>query len=432
MSKPNLLKQLAAKIRSAATRQVDKFCAAAKGLLCLLGAYIQRQLGRLRAAIRRLLERLKPAAGRFAKKAKRCLLWAAAVVVSLALVSSLLAWGYVSWQKHRTGRAFAITSPQGIDKLTVVGIDGMEQWVSIRGEDKNNPVLLFVHGGPGSPAMPFIREHNRGLEKHFVVVNWDQRRAGKSYNKEIPDESMTLDQFVRDCLAVVAYLRRELNVDKIYLAGISWGGVVGVHAVQRQPEWFHAYIGIGQTVNFIESEKISFRYTRDQARVRAHHQARTELAAIKPPPYQSDQFAAPLTVQRRWLFEFGGEIYGQGNSFKHRWAMLQTLLYAPEYSLLDVWNTLQGNRESVEMLWDELLQVDLISQVPKLEVPVYFIHGRHDYLAAWELVERYCNVLEAPAKHLIWFDFSAHSPNLEQPKGFVRVMVERVLAETLP
>lgn len=362
-------------------------------------------------------------------RAKRMLIWALAVLVSLSLILALLGFGYIRWQKSRTAKAYKITTANGIQELKAVELGGIEQWISIRGEDRDNPVILFLHDGPGMPAMPFIREGNQSLEEHFVVVNWDQRRAGKSYDKAIPAETMTLEQFVADCLELVDYLRADLNTDKIYLAGHSWGSVVGVHAVKEHPEWFYAYIGIGQAVNFVQSEIISYRYTMDQAR-KTNYQALTELREIDPPPYGPEDYAAPLEIQRKWLFAFGGEVYGEKDSRRHQKDLLRTLIYAPEYTIMDGWNAVRGNLQSVEMMWSELLQVDLLSQVPSLEVPVYFIHGRHDYVTAWELMEEYYQVLEVPAKQLIWFDFSAHSPHLEQPKGFARVMVERVLAET--
>ena len=346
-------------------------------------------------------------------------------ILVMAVLAATAGWSYISWNKHKTARLFAL--PGGIAEVRVVELGGVKQWISLRGQDAGLPVLLFVHGGPGSPSMPFIRQHLGDLEEHFVVVNWDQRGAGKSYGKNIPVETMTLEQIVDDCLELTAYLRRELGVDKIYLAGISWGTIVGVHAVDRQPEWFHAYIGIGQVVDVVRSEQISYDFARDKARTSGNSQALNELREIPRPPYPADEFVQLVSAQRRWLFELGGVLYEPIDRDIHQQKLLRTLFFAHEYSIGDSYNAIRGNLQSVELLLEDMMEVNLLVQVTNLEVPVYFIHGIHDYVTPGQLVEEYYELLEAPEKHLLWFEFSAHSPHLEQPRGFVRIMVERVL-----
>ncbi len=348
-----------------------------------------------------------------------------ATVVALAILVATAGWSYISWNKSKTARLYAM--PDGINEVRAVELGGVEQWISLRGRDEANPVLLFVHGGPGSPAMPFIRQHLGALEEHFVVVNWDQRGAGKSYDGSIPVDTMTLDQIVEDCLELTDYLRQQLGAEKIYLAGMSWGSIVGVHAVDRQPEWFHAYIGIGQVVHFVRSEQISYDFTREAARTSGNYQAVTEMREIPRPPYPDDQFIELVSAQRRWLYKLGGVIYDPIDATINQQKTLRTLFFAPEYSILESFNAMRGNAQSVTLLKEDMMEVDFLTQVPSLEVPVFFIQGRHDYVTPGELVEEYYELLDAPEKHLLWFEFSGHTPHLEQPRGFVRIMVERVL-----
>lgn len=349
----------------------------------------------------------------------------------LLLVLLLSASSFLLIKRSQTARDIVITTDNGIQNLEQVTLGNVDQWISIRGNDRDNPLLLFVHGGPGSPEMIPVRHYNRSLEEHFVVVNWDQRGAGKSFSTGIPPETMNLDQIVSDALELTAFLRERFNVEKIYLAGHSWGSIVGVHAVQRSPEYYYAYIGIGQAVNFIEAEKISYHYTVSRARETGNEEALLELEEIGPPPYDGEDFFDRIAVQRKWLFRFGGEVFGETDNNRYLLELLWLYLQAPEYSIIDTYNFVRGNQLSARLMWDDLLALDLPHQAPSLEVPVYFMSGRHDYVTVFEKVEEYYAILEAPYKELIWFEESAHSPNFEQPDEFVEVMA-RILKETRP
>ena len=291
--------------------------------------------------------------------------------------------------------------------------------------------MLFLHGGPGSPEAPPVTLHNTGLEEHFVVVNWDQRGAGKSYHRNIPAVTMTLEQIIDDTIELSELLIDRFGVEKIYLAGHSWGTIVGTHAAQRHPGLYYAYIGIGQAVNFEEAEKISYRYTLDKAREAGNTEAMEELQAIGPLPYSPETFREQIGIQRKWLFKFGGEVYGMSDRSAYERQVITEVLFFPSYTLFDSFRFLAGNLYSVEHLLDDLLAVDFINQVPVIEVPIYFIAGRHDYVTVSEMVEQYYEILDAPSKELIWFEKSAHSPNFEEPELFIQTMAE-ILAETHP
>lgn len=370
------------------------------------------------------MKRLK----RFLAGAWRCVLLP---LISLVLILLLIGGVYTFVKRQQTARDIVITAANGVQSLEQVSLGGIDQWISIRGLDADNPVLLFVHGGPGASEMVPVRHYNRVLEDHFVVVNWDQRGAGKSFSADIPPETMTLDRITADALELTVILRERFNVEKIYLAGHSWGSIVGVHAAVNNPKYYYAYIGIGQAVNFVEAEKISYRFTVDRARETGNEEALRELQTIGPPPYSGDDFLERTGVQRKWLFRFGGEVYGETNNTRYLLDLLWLYLQAPEYSIIDTVNLVRGNQLSARMMWDDLMALDLPRQAPAIEVPVYFLTGRHDYVTVYEKVEEYYAVLEAPSKELIWFEESAHSPNFEQPEEFARVMA-RILEETRP
>ena len=222
----------------------------------------------------------------------------------------LLGSAYVIYCQYRTASEIAIVDPPGIESMERITLGGVYQQIYIRGENRENPVLLFVHGGPGFSGMVPVRHYNRELEEHFVVVNWDQRGTGKSYSRKIPSESMNLEQIVDDALELTLKLRERFAVEQIYLVGHSWGTIVGVHAADRHPEYYHAYVGVGQAVDFVEAEKISYEFTVDQARILDHQEALEELRQIGPPPYTVDE-REKIGVQRKWLFEFGGKFTGR-------------------------------------------------------------------------------------------------------------------------
>ncbi len=367
------------------------------------------------------------------KKALSILARFVVVPAVVLLITTLLVFSiYRGYHRYQTGQAFRIDTPEGIETLEQVTLGGVEQWISIRGQDRNNSVLLFLHGGPGSPEMPAVRHYNSGLEEYFVVVNWDQRGAGKSYNPDVFKENLTVEQFVSDTHELTQLLRGRFEEEKIYLVGHSWGTIIGTRAAQRYPELYYAYAGIGQAVSFKEGEKISYQYTLNEAHRLGEEEAVRQLEEIGTPPYMQEDYLERIQVQRYWLQKFGGVDYGERNPTRAQLGILWNFLKAPEYSFWDTINMVRGNLLSNSALWEELHDFNFIKEIPRLEVPVYFLMGRHDYVTVYELVEQYYDILEAPHKELIWFENSAHSPNYEEPEKFVEVMTEHILPNTQP
>jgi len=315
--------------------------------------------------------------------------------------------------------------PNGLAVLEQVPVNGVPLWVLIRSEDIANPVALFVHGGPGTSQLTLLRRSARPLEKHFTVVDWDQRGAGKSFAAANDGRRMTIDDYVDDVLDLASYLSRRFRQEKILLVGHSWGSLIGLLAAARTPELFSAYVGIGQMSNAAESERLSWEWTLAQARAANDAGAVATLERIGAPPYAGDDWQSRFMTERRLLGKFGGEYRGsRTGAFR---VVLKNLVLSREYTLRDRVNFLRGIFRSVAALMPELFRTDLFVRVPEVEVPVWFCLGRHDYEVPAPLAARYFEQLRAPRKALVWFENSAHMANTEESGKFNAFMVDMVL-----
>ena len=259
--------------------------------------------------------------------------------------------------------------------------------------------------------------------KHFVVVHWDQRGAGRSYDPGLTEVDLTTERYVSDTHELVRRLEDRFGEEKVYLVGHSWGSALGTLAVERHPEDFHAFVGIGQLVNNRRSDEIAYAHALEEARRRGDEEALAALEGIGPPPWE--------TVEQGSEF---GRLNAELGGVTHRPVPNQvvTAALSPAYSLGDVYGSARGARFSVEAMLDDLDRVDLVEQAPRLGAPVYIFQGRHDYATPWPLAERYFEDLEAPrGKELVWFEHSGHALRAEEPEKFDKEML-RVLRETYP
>jgi pimeloyl-ACP methyl ester carboxylesterase len=308
--------------------------------------------------------------------------------------------------------------------LGKVRIGGSDQWVLARSEDIDNPIVLFLHGGPGTSQLTSNRRDTRELERFFTVVNWDQRGAGKSYGAIRDAGRMNIDQFVEDARELTLYLLKRFHKERLVLVGHSWGTVVGALTVSKYPGLYDSYVGIGQIANMAEGEAASYQWALDQARRRNARRAIKALVRIGPPPYMGDWQKATIT-ERRYVARFGGEVHASRyGAFP---LVLRGLLFSREYTLADRCNFFRGIFASMRLLWPQLLDVDLFERVPEIRVPVFFVEGRYDHECPSEIAERYFHSVRATSKELIWFDRSAHMPNAEERDLFSRIMVDKVL-----
>lgn len=302
-------------------------------------------------------------------------------------------------------------------------VNGTQQGMVVQSESNEMPVLLFLHGGPGSPEIPFTQACPTGLEKLFNVCWWDQRGSGLSYQKDISPDTMTIDQMIADTLIVVDFLRLRFKKEKIYLMGHSWGTLLGMLAAQRAPELFHAYIGIGQVVRQDESERLAYTFMLNEFRA-----AGNKKMIRRFEKYPIDQGAeissAYLSVRSLGIAKLGIGIMHQWRSM---FKPVKSVLTYKGYTWKEKLHYPMGNSFSLRYLWDEVLQIDLCSQIPCLEVPVYIFHGKYDYQVSYVLAREYFGVLEAPVKGFYTFEDSAHSPCFEEPEKACRILCEDVL-----
>ncbi len=374
--------------------------------------------------------------------------WIILAVLNVALVGGafLLAPPGLSWPLALLGTAlvatlavgasqrFAATPPilgddgrplhGSIATLEQVELNGSQQWISIRGKVTSNPVLLFLAGGPGGSQLAATRKILGALEEHFVVVNWEQPGVGKSY-AAVPRAELTPERYISDGLALTRYLRERFGQEKIYVAGESWGSALGIWMAQREPQLFHAVVGMGQMVAFAQTDIDCYTTALRIARERGDRAKVAQLEAQGPPPYPSDTLMAN---EANYLMYLSGvmsanpAITGPGyDTFGD--------IGSPEYGLIDKINYVRGVLNTYTQLWPQLWEVDLRSQVPQIEVPVYILEGRHDINASPYLAEEYYALLDAPHKELIWFEHSGHSLWIDEHEHFVAVLVERVLAQ---
>jgi len=347
------------------------------------------------------------------------------MITFLAVVAALVVLRFLlPASTPHISRSRRSPSSRSVAVLEKVRIGGSEQWILERSEDINNPIILFVHGGPGTSELTSNRRNTRSLEKYFVVVNWDQRGAGKSYSAIHDVERMNIDQFVQDTRELTVYLLRKFKKERIVLVGHSWGSIVGVLSALRYPEFYSCYVGIGQVANFREGESTSYQWTLDRARELNDRPSIHALETMGPPPYKGDWRAKTIT-QRRLLGRFGGEFHASRmGAFGH---VVSSLLFSREYGLIDRVNYFKGILGSMRLLWPQLLNVDLFKAVPELKIPVFFMEGRFDWEAPSNIAAQYFASIKAPSKELIWFEKSAHLPNVEERELFNKLMVQKIL-----
>jgi pimeloyl-ACP methyl ester carboxylesterase len=311
------------------------------------------------------------------------------------------------------GRTPAIRDAAGrpvtgsIARLERVRLGGVDQSILIRGADSTRPIVLFLHGGPGMPAMFLAHAFQGPLERDFVVVQWDRRGAGKSYAARWPAESLTVRRTLNDLYELTMLLRIRFRRRRIDLVAHSWGTLLGLVAVREHPEWYRLYVGMGQVV-----PDTARGHATQRAEVLARARRLGDTSLVR-------RLSTPGAVAtENDLFRVGGELRG-ATSF---WPILRTGLSAPEYTLWDAWNVRRG-----ASLLQHALQPDPVARLPvagdTLFVPLFLFLGRDDLNTPSDLAARYLQTLHAPRQTVVWFERSAHFPFFEEPDRFAREMV---------
>jgi pimeloyl-ACP methyl ester carboxylesterase len=314
-----------------------------------------------------------------------------------------------------------IPGPESIAAIEEINLGGMKQCVILRGKNVHNPVLLFLHGGPGTPETAWLNHFNANLEDHFTVVAWEMLGGGKSYRPGISPECMTLEQLIGDGHELTHYLQQRFKQEKIYLVGHSFGALLGTRIVQGFPQDYYAYVGIGQVANTFESERISYQWALATAKERGNVKAVQELEALGEPvngTYKIGQ--AGTHKERKWVKEFGGAIHGKSSMPLLTRVMIKSSLY----TIAEALNYFKGEQFSLRFLWDDVLSVDFFNQAPEFDLPFYICQGVYDYQAAYPVAKRYFERLSAPKKEFFTFENSAHGTLFEEPEKFLQVMLK--------
>jgi pimeloyl-ACP methyl ester carboxylesterase len=307
--------------------------------------------------------------------------------------------------------------PGSIADVRYIRLGGFDQWVMIRGTSLRNPPLIMLSGGPGLSENALFRYYNARLENAFTVVYWDQRGSGKSYHRDLPASSMTVEQFITDLSELVDWVRVRTDHGKVAIFGHSWGSVLGVLYAARFPEKVSAYAGSGQIGDWPAAEAASYAIALKEANEQGNRKALRELRSIGPPPYS----AKAVWTERTWLQRLEGNLRPRA-----LWGFGRVFLSGKEYSVLDIPGLFRGFRCTFDAMWDEVSRLNLLELAPVLNVPVFVLHGRHDHWVPPETALAYFEALEAPSKKLVWFEKSGHEPFVDEPAEFNQSLVELV------
>jgi len=324
-------------------------------------------------------------------------------------------------RQHVTAEQLAIHTPNGIEEAMYVKIGGIDQWIQIRGQDQDNPVLLCLHGGPGATWLPLTAVF-APWEKDFTVIQWDQRGAGKSLEASGPSiaSTMSIERMADDGIELAEFLRAHLKKEKIILFGHSWGSILGVHMVLQRPDLFYAYVGTGQAVQMARSQQISYAHLLEKARAANDKSSAQALERIGPPPFDSMQKVV-VYFQQLEPYEVEPDRYSQSGLIG------STVFNAPNFSLRDILSRLRGF-ESIPTwsLYQAMLSTDLSLLGSTFKIPVFFFQGAQDEVTEASLVQEYFDKIDAPHKEIVLFEGEGHFAVLTQPDKFLKELDTRV------
>lgn len=298
-----------------------------------------------------------------------------------------------------------------MEKL-VVG--NTEQWIYVKG-DYSKPILFFIHGGPGFTELGPHNWFTPSLEIDFLVVHWDQRGSGRSYHKNLPIESMTVEQLVKDAHEIIEYVLKKYKKEKTLLVAHSMGTVIGFNLIEKYPSLFYAYVGINQIVHRDMEETWSYEKTKKLAEISGNKRAIAELKKILPPNKGIYFDFSQLALQRNWLVKLGGFTPNKMIAWKTYLAVFLTW----EYNLKVRFNLFKSMKFSIENMWRDFSKTDFLSRTHTIRIPVFFLMGRHDCITFTELAEKLMLLISTPDKQLIIFENSGHLLCYEEKEKYI-------------
>ena len=309
-----------------------------------------------------------------------------------------------------------------------VNLNGLDQKIHIKGNNENNPVLLFLHGGPGVTNRHSVMTTNDDLLDDFTIVAWDQRGTAGSY-AGAKAQDLTIHQMVEDANALVNYLCDKFNKKKIFIIGGSWGSLLGTWLLHEHPEKIAAFIGFGQVVNIHKNELISWQYSLDEATKAGDEKSVETLKRIGPPEmgcYKGGDVFDTMMLQRNIMMKYGGYSKQEGKQDYFN-AMVKPILLSGEYTISDIIGYVKGYKFVLRNMWKEIGKTDFEKTCTKFKAPIFIFDGRLDYNTPSELVEHWFNMIEAPRKELHWFEQSGHNPMADEGLKFKKLLKETLL-----
>jgi pimeloyl-ACP methyl ester carboxylesterase len=315
------------------------------------------------------------------------------------------------WCFSRLSGSAAIRSPNGIDERRYVRIGGVQQWISILGENRDNPAVLIVHGGPGV-AYSALSRLFLPWECDLTVIQWDQRGAGKSYNSNKAPPN--IETMVQDALEVSEYVCGRLHRGKIILLCHSWGTVLGVNLAKAHPNLFDAYVGTGQVVNMQKNEVAAYARVLAKAQARGDRDGIAALEKSGPPPYHQ---LRQIGLQRRLAMQYEPGAGPLG--------LLVEILTAPDYSLKDIGNYVKGVIGGDNFLGQNLdgpfMRVDLPAVGTNFSIPVFMLQGEEDDIMPAALAKAYFDQITAPHKEFVFIPEAGHVALLTKSDFFFEI-----------
>jgi pimeloyl-ACP methyl ester carboxylesterase len=335
-------------------------------------------------------------------------------LVLIVALLALAALGYRAVRQQQTARALAVATPRGIDEAMYVRIGGVEQWISIRGEDRSNPVILNLHGGPGLS----FDQRPQAWERDFTVVQWDQRGAGHTYLRNPrPARGLTIARMAQDGIEAAEFARQRLHKRKIVLVANSWGTVLGLTMIKARPDLFCAYVGAGNEIDAVRMDGAARDRLIALARARGDAKSLQALAALGPPPWPK----AGLDAERRIQ-----SAYAPPADRAAITSLIGGLLTAPGYSIGDVLQVQQGMRESLERLAPQVEAWKAERLGRDFQVPMLFVQGADDLVTPSEVVKGYADWVAAPQKSFVLVPGAGHLVLVSRPELVLKLMDERI------
>lgn len=321
--------------------------------------------------------------------------------------------------------------PNSIAMHEDMTINGVPQRITIRGKDKNNPVLLIVHGGPGAPILPVIYKlTGTDLEDIFTVCYWEQRGSGLAFNDSIPDSSITLSHIVDDGLELSNHLKKTFKKDKIYIEGLSWGTAVAAYMVQKQPELYHAYIGSGLMANLSLSEELSYEFAMSESQKHNDTISINQLKQIGRPPYvknSKNTVAEAFEIERQIIMKYAPVKLETDFNFIKSMFLNNGLTFSEKFT--DMINSPESYYPAAKILQPTAINMNLMRDIPELKVPVYILQGDNDHFTETSVAKAYFDSLIVPSKKWFLFENGTHGVQVEYPEKYRSIYINEILGK---